>query len=115
MNRIAVQKLYTEKRKIERRLDKAVGGMEPREDNAEFTTETIHCEMAERTRAFSAGGIGVVHQMVNNIGLRGAIDDARVRLPCGHANLSLDDSQQGFALPRQLETRPKTSDREERL
>ncbi len=28
-----------------------------------------------------------------------------VRLPCGHANLSLDDSQQGFALPRQLETR----------
>ncbi len=73
---MVLQKLYTEKRKIERRLDKAIGGMEPRQNNAEFTTETIHYEMAERTRAISAGGIGVVHQMVNNIGLRGAIDDA---------------------------------------
>jgi hypothetical protein len=32
-------------------------------------------EMADRTRAISAGGIGAIHQMVNSIGLRGVIDE----------------------------------------
>ena len=76
MKRTVLQKLYAEKLKIERRLDQAVGGMEPREDEPEFSTETIHYEMADRTRAISAGGIGVIHQMVNSIGLRQSIDDA---------------------------------------
>ena len=76
MKRILLQKLYAEKLKIERRLDQAVGGMEAREDGPEFTVETVHYEMADRTRAISAGGIGVIHQMVNHIGLRESIDDA---------------------------------------
>jgi len=82
VNRIVLQKLYAEKLKIERRLERAVGGMEPRDGGPEFTTETIHYEMADRTRAISAGGIGVMHQMVNNIGLRESIDDALDLLQC---------------------------------
>jgi hypothetical protein len=76
VKRTLLQKLYAEKLKIQRRLDKAVGGMEPREDRPELTTETVHYEMADRTRAIAAGGIGVIHQMVNSIGLRESIDDA---------------------------------------
>lgn len=48
--------------------------MEPLGDGPEFTSDTITYEMASRTRAISAGGIGVFHQMVNSLGLRGAID-----------------------------------------
>jgi len=76
VNRIVLQKLRAEKLKIGRRLKLAVGGMEPREDKPEFTAERVHYEMADRTRAISVGGIGVMHQMVNSIGLRESIDDA---------------------------------------
>jgi len=58
-----------------RRLEPAIGGMEPRGDGPEFTAETITYEMASRTRAISAGGIGVVHQLVNALGLRQVLDD----------------------------------------
>jgi hypothetical protein len=75
MKRTVLQKLYAEKLKAERRLDRAVGGMEPREGEPEYTTERVRYEMADRTRAISAGGIGVMHQMVNSIGLRQSIDD----------------------------------------
>jgi hypothetical protein len=76
VKRTVLQKLYVEKLKIQRRLEKAIGGMEPREDGPEFSIETVHYELAERTRAISAGGIGVIHHMVNRIGLRESIDDA---------------------------------------
>jgi hypothetical protein len=75
VKRTLLQKLYSEKLKVHRRLEQAVGGMEPREDRPEFTTETITYEMADRTRAISAGGIGAIHQMVNSIGLRDVIDE----------------------------------------
>jgi len=57
-----------------RRLEPAIGGMEPRAQGPEFTTETVTYEMADRTRAISVGGIGAVHQMINHIGLREVID-----------------------------------------
>ncbi len=76
MKQNLLQKLDAEKRKIKRRLDKAVGGMEPRKGEPEFSTETIHYELADRTRAIPAGGIGVFHRMVNSIGLRESIDEA---------------------------------------
>jgi hypothetical protein len=49
--------------------------MDPREDEPEFTTETVHYELADRTRAIPMGGIGAIHQMVNHIGLREVIDE----------------------------------------
>lgn len=79
MKRTLLQKLFGEKLKVLRRLEQAVGGMAVRESGAEFTTEAITYELADRTRAISAGGIGVIHQMVNSIGLREMVD----------ANLSL--------------------------
>jgi hypothetical protein len=75
VKRSIFQKLYREKLKVRRRLERAVGGMQPRDDGPEFSTETVTYEMADRTRAISAGGIGAIHQMVNSLGLREVIDE----------------------------------------
>lgn len=75
MKRSILSKLRREKQRTQRRLAPAVGGMEPREGRPEFTTETVSYEIADRTRAISAGGIGAVHQLVNSIGLRDVIDE----------------------------------------
>jgi len=75
VNRTVLQKLHREKQRTLRRLEPAIGGMKPHDDRPEFTTETVTYEMADRTRAISAGGIGAIHQMVNHIGLRGVIDE----------------------------------------
>ena len=75
MNRTILQKLWNEKRRVLRRLDLAVGGMAPRERGPEFSTEAVNYELADRTRAISAGGIGAIHHLVNRIGLRKCIDE----------------------------------------
>jgi len=75
VKRNVLRKLYREKLKVERRLEQAVGGMRARDDRPEFSTEAVTYEMADRTRAISAGGIGAILQMVNSIGLREVIDD----------------------------------------
>lgn len=75
MNRTLLRKVSLEKRRTLRRLESAIGGMEPRGGGPEFTNETIAYEMASRTRALSAGGIGAIHQMVNTLGLRPQLDD----------------------------------------
>lgn len=80
MKRTLLQKLYAEKLRVARRLEKAVGGMEPRKDGPELTVERVHYELADRTRAISVGGLGVIHQMVNSIGLRESLDEAVVLL-----------------------------------
>jgi len=49
--------------------------MAPRKGRPEFTTETVCYEMAERMQAISAGGLGAIHQLVNRVGLREAIDE----------------------------------------
>jgi hypothetical protein len=65
------KKLAAGKRRIERRLDK--------KDNSGcerpmFTAANIHYEIADRTRAIGAGGIGVVHLVAKKLGLVESID-----------------------------------------
>jgi hypothetical protein len=65
------KQLARRKRRIERRLD--------RNDNrgAErpmLTAANIHYELADRTQAIGAGGIGVIHTMAGRLGLPEAID-----------------------------------------
>lgn len=69
------QHLRNAKRKIQRRLDEAKGGMKPRRDGPEFTSEVAHVEFADRTKAISCGGLGVMHNLVQRLGLPRAIDD----------------------------------------
>ena len=65
-------KLANSKRRIERRLDKTQLG-----DCAKpmFTAHNIHYEIADRTRGFVHGGIGVMHTLAQQIGLIDAIDE----------------------------------------
>jgi hypothetical protein len=65
------QRLAQCKRQIERRLDKHHNqGCEC----PAFTANNIHYELADRARAISAGGIGLIHQLVKAIGLDDAIN-----------------------------------------
>jgi hypothetical protein len=64
-------KLAQSKRRIERRLDKRdnTGSRRPM-----LTATNIHYEIADRTRAITAGGMGAVHLVANTLGLAAAID-----------------------------------------
>ena len=64
-------KLAQSKRRIERRLDKNdnTGCRQPM-----FTTANIHYEIADRTRAIAAGGMGAMHLVAKKLGLAKAID-----------------------------------------
>jgi hypothetical protein len=73
--KITRQRVRNAKRKIERRLDKAKGGMTPLRDGPEFTGEVAHYEFSDRVQAISCGGIGVMHNLVQRVGLARAIDD----------------------------------------
>lgn len=73
--KITRQRIRDAKRRVERRLDKAKGGMSPRRDGPEFTDEIAHFEFADRTKAMSCGGIGVIHNLVQQVGLACALDD----------------------------------------
>ena len=69
---VRIQKqLNRRKRRIERRLDKTDnrGCEEPM-----FTASNIHYEIAERTHAVAAGGIGTMHLMARKLGLVDSID-----------------------------------------
>jgi len=62
-----------------------LGGAEPRSDGPEFSTRRVHYEMADRTRAIGVGGLGVMHQLVHDVGLvkrlDGALDLLKVHRP----------------------------------
>ena len=73
MNATLRQRLVRCKQRIERRLDKR--------DNRgchrpALTASNIHYELAERTRAIAAGGIGLIHQVVKTLGLDDGINVA---------------------------------------
>lgn len=72
MKSIIADKLANSKRRIERRLDQTKLGdcTEPM-----FTARNIHYEVADRTRGFAHGGIGVIHSLARQIGLIDAIDE----------------------------------------
>jgi len=70
------QSLARHKRRIEQRLDKHNNqGC----DRPALTASNIHYELAKRTRAISAGGIGLIHRLVKAVSLDDAIN-RRVRL-----------------------------------
>lgn len=65
MNAKIRRQLAARKRRIQDRLDKTRFGS----DCPVMAASTIHYEIAERTQAISAGGIGLIHQMVKRLDL----------------------------------------------
>ena len=62
--------LAARKRRVRKRLDKTrFGG-----DCPVIAASNIQYEIAERTQAIAAGGIGMIHQMVKRLGLDGQIN-----------------------------------------
>jgi hypothetical protein len=74
VRKIIRQRLEAAKLKIERRLEPVKGGREPRLLGREFQPPPISYEMADRTKAIGAGGIGAMHQLAVHVGLIDAID-----------------------------------------
>jgi len=68
------QRLGEAKREIERRLEPAEGGQEPRGVGPEFRPQGVEYEMSGRVHAISAGGIGAVHKLCEKVGLVAALD-----------------------------------------
>jgi hypothetical protein len=64
------RKLAERKRRIKARLDKTKLDCEC----PVISASNIHYELADRTQAISAGGIGMIHQMVKRLGLDDAIN-----------------------------------------
>jgi hypothetical protein len=66
------RRLAQYKRRVERRLDKRnLEGLE----RPMFTASNIHYELADRTRAVAAGGIGALHLLARRLGLIDALDE----------------------------------------
>jgi hypothetical protein len=61
--------MVREQAKIRSRLAEACGGMEPRGDGPELSTGRPTYELADKCRALSCGGIGVVQELVRRLGL----------------------------------------------
>jgi hypothetical protein len=72
VKRITRRKIAAQRRKILRRLKAA---LELDGERPVITASNIHYEIADRTRAISHGGIGVIHLLVNKVGLPVLIDD----------------------------------------
>lgn len=70
MNASIRRKLAAYKRRIAKRLDKTKMGHEC----PVLSASNIRYEMADRTRAIAAGGIGAIHQLVKRVGLDQAIN-----------------------------------------
>ena len=70
MNAKIRKQLAARKRRITRRLDKTKMGTEC----PVISASNIHYEISDRTQAISAGGIGMIHQMVKCLGLEEAIN-----------------------------------------
>jgi hypothetical protein len=64
------RQLAARKRRIKRRLDKTKFGP----DCPVVSAGNIHYEIADRTRAITAGGIGIIHQMVKRLALDRSIN-----------------------------------------
>ncbi|MBN2193319.1 MAG: hypothetical protein JW751_10930 [Polyangiaceae bacterium] len=76
MKPILRRQFEQEKRKISRRLAPFSGGTEPLEDGQpEISAPRPTCEMAERTRAISWGGVPAMLALARDIGLPQAVDE----------------------------------------
>lgn len=77
MKRKIRRQLERGKRKILRKLEPFVGGTEPRrQGQPEFAGPRPTYEMAERVEAIPYGGIGIVHDLVRQVGLPEQLDSA---------------------------------------
>ena len=65
MNAKIRKQLKARKRRIEKRLKTPPSGRQ----SPELRASNIHYEIAERQQAVACGGIGLIHQMVNQLGL----------------------------------------------
>ena len=63
-----------EQRRIERRLEKAEGGQEPRGTGPEMSGNGIVYDVSDKYRAVPYGGIGVMHKLAKKVGLVEQID-----------------------------------------
>ena len=72
MNRRVRRALASGKIKIEKRN---ADGVNDNDGGPVLTTPNIHYEMAQKTRAIAEGGIGVMHRMVQKLGLARRIDE----------------------------------------
>ena len=79
MNRKIRNRLRKVKRRIERRLEGARCDL----GRPMFSTQGIRVELADKVRAIGVGGIGLVHQLAQQVGLVEAID-RRVHLLKNH-------------------------------
>lgn len=73
MNRSVRRKIAAEKRRIERRLGTAV---EVNDGGPVIEASNIRFEIADKARAISHGGIGIVHRLVKRLGIAPRIDAA---------------------------------------
>ena len=71
MNAKIRRQLKARKRRIERRLDKTQFGQE----RPVISASNIHYEIADKTQAIAAGGIGLMQQLVKRVGLDDAINE----------------------------------------
>ena len=65
--------IESEKRRIEKRLERAV---EVNRGGPVLQGGNIRYEIATKTKAISCGGIGAIHRMVKKLGLPKRIDDS---------------------------------------
>ena len=76
MKRTVQQRIASKKQKIKQRL---LAALEQDGEQRVFSASNIHYEIADRTRAISHGGVGVIHLLVNKVELPDLID-AKVKL-----------------------------------
>ena len=77
MNRKVRQRIATEKKRIENRLEDAV---EVNNGGPVLSGTNIHYELAEKTKGIAHGGIGAIQRMIQKIGLTERIDEKLVLL-----------------------------------
>jgi hypothetical protein len=91
------RELKARKRRIKERLDKTKFGSEC----PVISATNIHYEIADRTRAISAGGIGMIHQLVKRVGLDQAINRSlnvfKIYLPYSESDHVLNMCYNGLA------------------
>lgn len=76
MNTTIRRKLDARKRKILRRLEKALDRQTDEDAlGPVMSARNIHYEVADRTQAIAHGGIGAIHKLARKVGLPGRIDD----------------------------------------
>lgn len=104
MKRSLRRKIAAEKRRVERRLERAV---RVNEEGPVLSASNIHYELADKTKAISHGGIGAVHRLVNKLQLPARINEAlhllKVHMPYFESDHVLNIAYNGLCGGRTLD------------